>query len=264
MGLALGVALLFVAVGADWLAPYDPAVESGPPSAPPDARHWLGTNDVGHDILSELLHASRVSLAVGLGTALLATTIGLGTGAMAGYLRGPLDALLMRVADLVLVLPFLPLLILIAAYAGSGRTRIVVVLALVMWARPARLVRAQTLSIAAADFVLASRALGAGTARLVWHHVLPAVLPLGLTQFVRIAGSAIALESGLAFLGLGDPTAKSWGTMLFYAQARNAVLTGQWPWWVVPPGLLIAAAVLSCACLGLSDEPADRSQRTAA
>lgn len=256
LGASLLAGLVLVAVAAEVIAPYDPEAQTGRPFESPTAGHWLGTNDIGQDILSELVLGTRVSLTIGVLAATLATAMNTLVGVLAGYFRGRVDAGLMRAVDVVLTIPLLPLMILLSAYLGSSVWNLIAVIGLLTWARPARVMRAQTLSIVERDHVLAVRALGAGDLRIVRRHLLPAVLPLAATQFVLAASSAIALEAGLSFLGLGDPTQKSWGTMLFYAQARNAFLSGSWPWWVVPPGLMIAASVLSFTFLGFGREGA--------
>lgn len=257
-GGVLLVMLLMVALGADWLAPYDPDAQTGRPFEQPSAAHWLGANDIGQDILSELIHGTRASLTIGVLAATLSVAIGTAFGLLAGYFRGWADAVLMRLVDVVLIIPFLPLMILLSAYLGPSRWNLIAIIGLLTWARPARVIRAQTLSLVQRDYLMAVRALGADHVRLLRRHVLPAVLPMAMTQFVLAASSAILLEAGLSFLGLGDPTQKSWGTMLFYAQARNAFLTGSWPWWVVPPGLMITASVLSFALLSFGRDGAAR------
>jgi ABC-type dipeptide/oligopeptide/nickel transport system permease subunit len=173
---------------------------------------------------------------------------------VAGFLGGRVDAVLMRTVDLVLVIPFLPLMILLAAYLGPSFWNIIIVIGILVWARPARVVRSQVLSVKAMDYVEAALALGSRPGRVMIRHVLPAVLPLALAQFILAASNAILIEASLSFLGLGDPTAKSWGTVLYYAQVRNAFLSGAWVWWVLPPGLLITAATLGFAFTGYSLE----------
>jgi peptide/nickel transport system ATP-binding protein/peptide/nickel transport system permease protein len=254
------IALLFlfglavVAVGADWLAPYGPTETAGPPFQAPTARHWLGTNDIGQDNLSALMHGTRASLTTALSTAALSLLIALAVGVTAGYFAGTVDAVLGGVMDVVLVIPAMPLMIVLAAFLGQSQANLIAVMSVLMWARPARIIRGAALSASTADYVLAVRALGADDAQVLRRHVLPAVLPVAVSQFSLIAGSAIGLGAALAFLGLADPARTSWGTILFYAHARHAFLTGHWLWWGVPPGLLIAATVLTCATLGLPRE----------
>jgi peptide/nickel transport system ATP-binding protein/peptide/nickel transport system permease protein len=247
---ALGVATLL----APWLAPYDPRVGSGRPFEVPSGAHWLGTNDIGQDLLSELIWGGRVSLAIGLLAAIVSTSLGASAGVLGGYFRGRFDALLMRTVDLVLVIPFLPLMILLAAYLGPSTGTLAAVIGLLLWGRPARVIRSVVLSQATRDYVTAARALGAGNGRILRLHVVPSTLSILIAEFVYLASRAILLETTLAFLGLGDPLQKSWGSVLFYAQARGAFLSGAWLWWVLPPGLLITAAVLGFALVGFDME----------
>jgi peptide/nickel transport system permease protein len=158
--------------------------------------------------------------------------------------------------DVVLIIPFVPLMVLLAAYLGQNIWNLIVVIGLLIWARPARVIRSQVLSLAERDYVTAARASGATGSHIVVKHLLPGVVSLALAQFVLATSSSILLEAALSFLGLGDPTAKSWGTVLYYAQARNAFLSGSWVWWVIPPGLMITASVLGFALIGFALEEA--------
>jgi peptide/nickel transport system permease protein len=256
VGAGLLTALTLIALFGEWLAPYDATKLTGRPFERPSATHLLGTNDIGQDILSELLVGARVSLLIGVLAAVIALLIGTFAGVIAGYYRGLPDTVLMRLVDVALVVPFVPLMVLLAAYLGQSLWNLIVVIGLLIWARPARVIRAYVLSLAERDYVLAARAIGARNGHIVLRHVLPGVLSLALAQFVLAASASMLLEASLSFLGLGDPTQKSWGTMLFYAQARSAFLSGAWLWWVVPPGLMITAAVLGFALLGLALEDA--------
>lgn len=254
LGIGLLTFLLVMALGAPVLAPYDPAKLTGKPFESPSAAHWLGTNDIGQDILSELIFGARVSLLIGVLSALIAIGIGTTVGLLAGFYRGAVDMLLMRLVDVMLIIPVFPLMVLLAAYLGQSLWNLIVVIGILGWARPARIIRAQTLSLVEHDYVIAARAIGARNARIVLRHVLPGVLSIALAQFVMAAGGAILTEAGLSFLGLGDPTQKSWGSMLYYAQARNAFLTGAWLWWVLPSGLMITLSVLGFALSGFALE----------
>jgi peptide/nickel transport system ATP-binding protein/peptide/nickel transport system permease protein len=253
-GLALLALVAGSAAGAPWLAPYNPTDLAGRPFEAPSAAHWLGTNDVGHDILSEALWGGRVSLVVGVLAAAAGVAVGLLAGALAGYFRGGAEALVMRTADVALVLPFLPLMIVLAVYVGPSAGTLVAVIAVLAWARPARVLRSVALGERARDYVVAAHALGAGDSRILRVHVLPALVPVALAEFVLLASRAILLEASLAFLGLGDPVRKSWGAMLYYAQARGAFLSGAWVWWTLPPGLLITATVLAFALIAFDLE----------
>lgn len=236
------------------ISPYDPRALTGSPFEHPSAAHWLGTNDIGQDILSELIWGARVSLAIGIIAAAGSAFIGTSVGVAAGYFKGAPDALLMRSVDVVLVIPFLPLMIVLAAYLGSSVVTLTFVMTALLWAEPARVIRSAVLGQREREFVTAARALGAGEVRILRTCIVPGVLSIVLSQFITLASAAILIEASLAFLGLGDPVQKSWGSVLYYAQARGAFLTGAWAWWVVPPGLLIAATVMGFALLGFDLE----------
>jgi peptide/nickel transport system ATP-binding protein len=259
-GLALLATLVTVAAAAPLLAPYSPSARAGRPFASPSGAHWLGTNDAGHDLLSELIFGARVSLGVGLLAALAATIAGTGVGLVAGYCGRVVDAVLMRVVDVALALPLLPLALVLGVFLGPGLPTQVVVITAVIWAGAARELRAQVLVVRDLDHVAAARAMGAGPAYALRRHVLPAVGPLIVPQFVLAAKTAIVLEASLAFLGLGDPATKSWGTTLYFAHARSAFLTDAWLWWVIPPGVAIALTVGAFALIGFALEERARPQ----
>ena len=254
VGATILVLFVIAAVFAPVFAPYDPTVRTAEPFAAPSLAHPIGANDVGQDILSELLFASRISLTVGIVTACLATVLGVTIGVVSGYLRGPVDGVLMRGVDVILSLPFLPLMIVLAAFLGQNTTNLILVIGLLIWARPARLLRSQVLSVRESGHVQAAQAMGATHSYIMIRHILPRITPLVAAQFVRTANVSIMLEASLAFLGLSDPFQKSWGAILFYANARSAFLTDAWLWWVLPPGLCIAAVVVSFAFLGFALE----------
>jgi peptide/nickel transport system permease protein len=254
VGLALLSVFLVMAVFAPVLAPYDPHARVGRPFTAPNGQHWLGTNDIGQNILSELIYGTRVSLGIGLAAALVSLVISASVGLLAGYTGGVVDQALMRLVDLLLVFPFLPLMIVLAAYLGAGGAMQLLVIVLVLWAGPARIIRAQTLTTRSQAYVEGGRAVGARSRRILWRYLLPAVVPLLIVQFVRAVNVAILIEASLSFLGLGDPVQKSWGTMLYYANVRGAYLTGAWLWWIVPPGVCIAAVILGFTLLGLTLE----------
>ncbi len=242
--------LAVVAVLAPWISPFPPDERVGKPFEPPSWKHPLGTDDIGQDILSQVIYGSRVSLLLGTLSALMAVSLGAVVGAMSGYFGGHVDRLLMRVVDVVLVVPFLPLAILLAAYLGASLWNLVLVMGALMWARPARVLRARVLAAKERDHVLAAKALGGGPWHILRYHILPTLLPLCFVQFILVASTAILVEASLSFLGLGDPLQKSWGTVLYYAQSRGAMLTGAWVWWILPPGFLITVTVLGFVFAG--------------
>jgi peptide/nickel transport system ATP-binding protein/peptide/nickel transport system permease protein len=254
LGTMLLTVIVLTAIVGPAVAPYDPREVTGRPFSSPSAEHWLGTNDIGQDIFSEVLWGTRISLLIGLIAASTAITVGTGIGVVASLAGGWVDMVLMRITDIVLTIPFLPLAIVLAAFLGPSVWNTTLVIALVIWARPARVVRSQGLSIRNFAFVEAAHALGGKFWHVLTRHVLPGVIPLALSQFILATSSSILTEASLAFLGLGDPIQKSWGTILFYAQARGAFLNGAWPWWVIPPGLLISFTVLAFVLIGRSLE----------
>lgn len=245
----LAIVLLLAFVG-PYLVPYDASEQSGAPFQPPGKEHWLGTNDMGQDILAELVVGARTSLTVGIVAALLATLIGTVVGLVSGYSGGFLDAFFMRIVDICLTLPFLPLMIVIGVYIGPSLLTQVLVITLVMWAGKARKIRAQTLSFRTRGAVLAARSMGAGHFYILRKHIFPSILPLVIPQFVQAINVSILMESSLSFLGMGDPLSKSWGSILFYANSRSAFLTEAWMWWVIPPGLCIVMTVLAFSLIG--------------
>lgn len=253
-----GAVLLIVLVGGAALAPllsrHPPSPASGTPYEAPSWGHWLGTNDIGEDLFAQLLFGARVSLTIAVLSALLAVTVGLLVALVAGYWRGQIETVLMRLVDLTLSLPFLVLVIVLAAFFGRGVLTTVGVLAAVMWARPARVLRSQVIKVREFQHVTASQAMGATAYRVLTRHLLPRITPLAAAQFVRAANVSVMLEASLSFLGLGDPTRVSWGSILHYADSRNAILTNAWAWWILPPGLALTATVLAFAFLGYAIE----------
>ncbi len=240
----------------------------------PSAEHWLGTDELGRDLLQRLLNGGQVSLLVGLTGALLSALIGAFIGVLAGYLGGRLDAILMRLTDGVIALPLLPLLIVLAAIdprklgipdsIAQSETfslyRIVVIVALTGWTTVARLVRAETLSLKARDFTRAARALGAKPARIMFRHILPNTAGSLVVATTMSMGTLILFESTLSFLGLGiQPPAASWGNMLTGAQdlLNEAPVLALWP------GALIFLTVIACNFVGdgLQDALDPRSER---
>ncbi len=247
----LGLLLLSSAF-APLIAPFDPYAQTCTPFARPSSAHWLGCNDMGQDLFSELLYGGRTSLFVGLFAAFYATLVATAVALFSGYIGGRVDTILMRIVDVVMALPFLPLVIVLGVFIGPGIGTQIFVIALVMWAPSARELRSQVLKIRETDYIDASICMGSSSVSVIFRHVLPELMPLVIPQFIRIAQSAILIESSLSFLGLGNPIIKSWGSILFFANTRTAFLTGAWLYWVLPPGFCIALAVLSFAFIGFS------------
>ncbi|MDP9404187.1 MAG: dipeptide/oligopeptide/nickel ABC transporter permease/ATP-binding protein [Actinomycetota bacterium] len=254
IGAGLVAACVLVALFAPWIAIHSPTEPSGTPFARPSSAHPLGTNDVGQDLFAQLVFGARVSLVIGLGAAAVALVVGGLVAVVAGYYRGPIEAVLMRLVDLMLGFPFLVLVIVLAAFFGRGLWTTIAVIATVLWARPARILRSQVLKLRELDHVVAARAMGASGLWVMGRHILPRIAPLGAAQFVRAANVAVTLEASLAFLGLGDANRLSWGTMLYFANARSAFLTDAWRWWVAPAGLALTTVILGLAFLSYAIE----------
>jgi peptide/nickel transport system permease protein len=215
-----------------------------PPFTPPGYGHPLGTDDAGYDVLALLARGGRTTLGVGLVAGTLATAAGVIIGASAGYWQR-VDSPLMRLVDLVLAFPRLPLLILLSLFLRPTPLNAVAVLVLFGWAVVARTVRPAVAAVRAADYVLASRALGARDAYILGRHVLPQLTALLLTQLVLEIRFALVAESGLAFLGLTDPSVPSWGLMLAHAFNHPQTFTGPyWQWVALPPALSLVLVVL--------------------
>ena len=247
IGFVMLLTTVVVAVFAPFIAPYDPyapvQITIDDIFQAPSPAHLLGTDDAGKDVLSSLIYGARVSLIVGFTAAAIAIFIGALIGIVAGYQRGWIGSLLMRITDVFLVIPDLALMIVLVAILGPSLRTIILVIGILGWTGTARLVRAQTLSVRERKYVLRAKAVGANDAHVLRHHILPAVLPLMLANMVLVVSIAILEESSLAFLGLGDPTLISWGQMLNFAFERGAISAGAW-WALLSPGFAIVWVVL--------------------
>jgi peptide/nickel transport system permease protein len=252
IGLFLIAGFLFTAIFAPVLSPYNPRDRVARPFSPPTAEYPFGTNDIGQDILSELIYGTQISLMVGVTAGFVTVLIGVTVGLLGGYFSW--GRWLMRFTDIVLILPFLPLLIILSAYLGRGIFNTILIIGLLVWAGTARLIRGQVLVISQQDYVLAAHSLGAKNGHIILRHILPQIMLLAIGEFVQATSRAILLEASLSFLGLGDPIQKSWGTILYWAQVRGAFLSPAWVWWVLPPGILISMAVLGFALVGFALE----------
>jgi peptide/nickel transport system permease protein len=241
------VAATFVllALVAPLLAPYDPLRLSGPPLAPPTTAHWLGTNDLGQDLLSQLFYGLRTSLLVAGSVTLLSTVLSWIAGLAAGLSR-PAESVLMPLVEILLALPSLPLYLLVLTLVGPSLPHLVLALALLSWPSFARIVRSLVIAVRAAPYVTAAWALGATRLHVARRHVLPATLDILPTKLILTVRFAVFTEATLAFLGLGDPGAISCGTMLSQAFNDPLLFTRPvWPWLVLPPALVIVGLVLA-------------------
>ncbi|TFC46656.1 ABC transporter permease [Cryobacterium sp. TMT1-21] len=249
----IGVAMLgvfvLVAIFAPLLAPYAATDNSFGRSEDMSAAHWLGTTAAGQDVLSQLIYGARVSVFVGFVAGLLSTIIAVLIGLSWGYLRGFAGEVINFIVNLFLVIPALPLMIVIAAYLQNGGIgMIVLVVVITGWAWGARVLRSQTQSLRSRDFVTAAIFSGESPSRIVFREILPNMTSLIVGSFFGASTAAILAEAGLEFLGLGDSTTVSWGTMLFWAQNSNALLTGQWVL-LFAPGLCISLLATSMSLI---------------
>ena len=248
---------LFAAVGvlAPWLAPYDPRAP-GEPLRPPSSAHLLGTNDSGSDNLSRLVWGARSTLVVVVGATALVLVIGLAVGLTAGLRGGLADSVSMRVVDVFLGLPVLPVLIYISALAGPSLALSIVMIGLLTWPQTARIVRSQTLTLRSRGFVESARGFGAGPLYVMRRHLVPALGPVIAANMVFVGGLAVITETGLAFLGLGDPVAVSWGADLERALSDPQISIGSlWLWWLLPVGLALTLAIVGFTLIGVALEP---------
>jgi peptide/nickel transport system permease protein len=245
-GLILVLAFIAVALAAPWVAPYDPRALVGKPFELPGEDHKLGTDQVGRDIYSQLIWGSRISLMVGLFASTFSVAIGTAIGLLSGYFRGPIDAVMMRITDLFITLPNIPLMLILAAIIGRSVWNIILVIAVTGWTGTARMVRAQTLSIKERPYVEAARSVGARDSQIMFRHILPNIIPLIFANAIVGIVNAILSESGLSFLGLGDPTKPSWGLILRHANEVGAMATGRL-WFIIPPGICIMLIAIGFA-----------------
>ncbi len=249
--IGLGVVGLFVliAIFGSAIAPDDPNASSLQVLKGISVDHPLGTTEFGSDVLSQLMVGAQVSIIVGFSAALISAVLGAAVGLAGGYFGGWTDRILDPLENWFLVIPTLPLMIVLARLLSPSLGVLIAVIGLTSWAGTGRIVRAQVLTLRERAFVERARALGARDTYIIRTHILPNTLPLIFANTVLIVAVAILSESALAFLGLGDPTRISWGTMLENAFNAGAPSAGAW-WYVIPPGLCITVLVLAVSILG--------------
>jgi peptide/nickel transport system permease protein len=240
IGLSLLGITVLMAILAPIAAPFDPFDLSGQPLGAPSARHLMGTDAIGRDLFSGLLFGARTSLSIAMAVSLIASLIGVAIGMVAGYRGGVVDALLMRLTELFQVLPRFFLVVIAIALFGTGVDRLVLTLGLTAWPVAARVVRGEVISMRELDFIRAAEATGASSMRVMWHELLPNVLPSAVVLMGLTFGQTLLVEGSLGFLGLGDPNALSWGLLASQSQGFLRVA-----WWLAFfPGLAITIAVL--------------------
>lgn len=217
----------------------DPSALSQDVLQGPSGAHWLGTTQTGQDVFAQLIYGTRISMLVGVVAGAIATVLSVIIGLIGGYAGGVLDEILSVLSNVFLVIPALPLVIVLAGYLpNKGTLSVAVVISVTGWAWGARIIRAQTLSLRKRDYVEAARAGGEGFFRILFYEILPHEGTIIAASFLGNVVFAILTQAGIAFLGLSDVSSWSWGTMLYWAQANNALLLNAW-WWFIPPGLAI-------------------------
>lgn len=248
LSLSLGVVLIYCAIAlfAPVIAPFDPFAISGPSLAPPDAEHLLGTNDLAQDIFSRLIWGTRATLILGFLGASVSVVMGTVVGIVAGYYGGKIDEVIMRFLDVMMTIPGFPLLLLLTIFFRPGLYVTAVIMGLLGSLHGVRIIRSQVLSLAVSDFVVGTKALGAGDGYIMLRHILPNVLPLVGVKFVTAAQHFMIIGIGLGFLGMGDAGVVDWGQMIERASQNGGILLGRW-WWLIPPGLAVTALSLALA-----------------
>lgn len=248
----LFVFFLLLSMLSELVSPYRPG-ERFAPFQQPCAAHWLGTDDLGSDIFSELVQGVRVSLWVGIGTAAVASFFGLLIGLFSGYYRGLVDEILMGLTDIFLMIPRIPLLIVIAAFSRPGFLTISLLFGLLWWPSTARVIRSKVLQVREAGFIRSAQCFGFSNLFILRSEILPNIIHVLAPKFMLTFASAIIAEASISFLGMGDPAAASWGGMLNAAFMQGGFINNMW-WWYVPPGICITLVVLSVVMLGNSFE----------
>ncbi|MCV2894964.1 ABC transporter permease [Lentibacter sp. XHP0401] len=252
-----GLCLILAVIG-PMIAPFGPSERCYDAAGkllrltPPSWEHPLGTTVMGRDVLSQMLWGARTAMLVGLLTALGTVVIGLNFGLIAGYFGGRIDAILMRITDILLGLPFLPFIIVLLALTDRNIWTIILAMTFVMWRSTARIVRAEVMSLRERQFVAAARTTGASDADILYREIAPNIMPLAVTSITFALAWAIITEASIGFLGFGDPDVVSWGSIIYDAYASQAMYRA--PWWVVPPGIAIMVLVTSVYFIGRAYE----------
>jgi peptide/nickel transport system permease protein len=255
IGLIMLIIITLTAVFAPLVAPYDPydVTQRDAGGMAPSLKHLLGTTSWGEDILSMLIYGSRVSLGIGIVTGLLIACIGALMGTLAGYVGRAVDMVIMRIVDVMLVIPTLPITIVLTNLFGKSYLMLIFIFTLFGWTGLARVIRSQVLVLKNSNYVKAADISGAGKWYIMFRHILPGVSHLLIMSTALTSAGIMVAEAGLSFLGLGDPKAISWGKMLAEAQSGGALMLGYW-WWIIAPGIAIFITVSSFMLIGYALE----------
>lgn len=249
-GLAVIVLLVLLALFADAIAPYDPVEPHFTDArAAPNAQYFIGTDDLGRDVLSRMIYAARISVSVGIVAVGIYQAIALVLGSVSGYFGGIVDILIQRLVDIVMSFPALIVILVFIAILGPSIYNVMIAIGLLSWTAPTRLYRGQILQLRQMDYITAARCIGATDSRIIVRHILPGIVSPLVVNATFGVGAAIMAEAGLSFLGLGvQPPTPSWGNMLMDAQ--NLTKLQMMPWLWIPPGLAIAITVLAINFIG--------------
>lgn len=256
IGLILVILLALCAILAPVIAPYNPydVTQRTEKGLSPSFEHPLGTTiTTGQDIFSMLIYGSRVSLSIGIITGLCIAFLGAFMGILAGYVGGIVDTIIMRLVDIMLVIPTLPLTIVLTNIFGKSYFMIVFIFTIFGWQGLSRVIRSQVLVLKNSNYIKAAELAGASRMRIMLKHILPGVTHLLIMSTAMTSAGIMVAEAGLSFLGLGDPTAISWGKMLAEVQSGGALLFGHW-WWIAAPGVGIFIAIFSFMRIGMALE----------
>ena len=241
---------IILSVLAPVIAPYEiDEIDLDNIEAAPSTEHILGTDDLGRDVLSRIMHGGRVSLTVGIVASIMQITIGVSLGAIAGYFGGIVDSVIMRIVDIIMCFPFFIIAIAMAAVLGPSMSNIIIIVGILYWTRVARIVRAEVLSLKEREYVESAKAFGLNSWEIIISHILPNVMAPVLVYATLAIANGILTEASLSFLGMGvKPTIPSWGNMLSAAQSMRVLKSKWWMW--MPPGTMVLLTVLSINFLG--------------
>lgn len=242
--------LIIIGVFSKYITPYPHDIPSGPALESPSKNHLLGTDDLGIDLFAQICFGAKISLTIGFFASFLAGIGGGIVGVIAGYYGGVVDRVMMRITDMMIILPDLPMMIFLGAFFGPSLKNIIIVLVFFSWTSPARVVRSKIISTKNENYIIVAKSYGAGFFHLLVKHFIPEILPIFIVTIIRLTSKAIIAEAGLAFLGLGDPTSKSWGLILNHAiNFKGIYFTNYWKWWVVAPLMATILLVLAIALI---------------
>jgi peptide/nickel transport system permease protein len=251
-GIIIFLVVIAAAVFAPFLSGYDPNQQSVGSLLAPSLTHWLGTNQVGQDIWSQLLYGARTSLLVGFGVGILSLILSILFGVSSALIGGIYDKIVMRIVDALIVIPMIVVVILVAAYIRPDLIVLILLLSALNWQGGARMIRAQALTLKERGHVSASRTFGASRFYVAWKHIVPDLGTILLVEFIYGVRRAVFIEAGLAFLGIGDPMLVSWGMMM--RDAMKFSYLNVWQWWLVPAGVALSLTIVGLTFISHATE----------